>query len=78
MERSLGIVLLTGVLFAQPSSEKGFQRSIHQAFRTYADAAIVFEFSIQLASLIILAKTDFGVSTQSLGGYSVEITWSAA
>jgi hypothetical protein len=78
MELSLAIVLSTGVLFVQPSSEKGFQRSIHRAFHTYADAAIVFTFSIQLASLIILAKKDFGVSAQGLGGYSVEITWSAA
>lgn len=78
MELSLGILLSIGVLFIQPSPEKGFNRSIHQAFHTYADAAVIFTFSIQLASVIILARRDFGVSAQGLGGYTVEITWCAA
>jgi hypothetical protein len=78
MELFLSIVFSIGVLFVQLWSEKGFQRSIHRALRTFAKAAIVFKSSIQLAPLIILARTDFGVRAQGLGGYSVEITWSAA
>lgn len=74
----MGIVLFTGVLLLQPSSEKRLYRAIHRAFQTYADAAIVFTFSIQLASVVILAKKDFGISAQGLGGYTMEIAWSAA
>jgi hypothetical protein len=51
---------------------------ILRSFDSYADAAVLLSFSIQLASLVILVKKDFGISAADFGSLTVEVTWAAA
>lgn len=41
----------------------------------FYDSAIFFTFSIQLASIVMLGRTDFGISASGMGDSTVRITW---
>ncbi|KAH7354661.1 hypothetical protein BKA65DRAFT_226687 [Rhexocercosporidium sp. MPI-PUGE-AT-0058] len=47
-------------------------------FKTYFNSLIYFSASIQIASLIVLIRKDFGISANGLGGFTVQITWAVA
>ena len=79
MELCLGLLLGIGVInLKNTASRKSFSCAIHRAFLVYADAAILLTFSIQLASVIILIKKDFGISAKDFGSLTIEVTWAAA
>ena len=44
----------------------------------YHNGAIFLAFSVQIASIIVLARNDFGLSSQGLGAVTLEITWTAS
>ena len=79
LELFFGLLLGIGVIYLNKvDSRKSFSCAVHRAFLVYADAAILLTFSVQLASIIILIKKDFGISAKDLGGLTVEVTWAAA
>ena len=41
----------------------------------FFDCAVFFTFSIQLASIVVLARLDFGVSANGMGDSTAKITW---
>jgi hypothetical protein len=79
MELFLGVLLGIGVIYLKrDDSKKSVSGAVHRAFGVYADAAALLTFSVQLASVVILIKKDFGISAQDFGGLTVEVTWAAA
>src|SRR6266480_4808809 len=79
MELVLGVVLGIGIIYLKPSdSKKSASCAVHRAFGVFADAALLLTFSVQLASVVILIKKDFGISAKDFGGLTVEVTWAAA
>ena len=79
MELFFGLLLSIGIIYLKRSdSTKSVSCAVHRAFGVYADAAILLTFSVQLASMIILIKKDFGISARDFGGLNVEVTWAAA
>jgi hypothetical protein len=42
------------------------------------DAAILFAFSTQLASMVILIRKGFGISAVDFGSFTIEVTWVVA
>jgi len=79
MELFLGVLLGIGVIYLKrDDSKKSVSGAVHRAFGVYAVAAALLTFSVQLASVVILIKKDFGISAQDFGGLTVEVTWAAA
>jgi hypothetical protein len=79
MELMFGLLLGLGIIYLEHrESRKSFSCAVHRAFGVYADAATLLTFSVQLASVIILIKKDFGISAKDFGGLTVEVTWAAA
>ena len=79
MELFFGVLLGIGIIHLKRSdSKKSVSCAVHRAFGVFADAAILFTFSVQLASVVILIKKDFGISAKDFGGLTVEVTWAAA
>ena len=61
MELFLGVLLGIGVIYLKrDDSKKSVSGAVHRAFGVYADAAALLTFSVQLASVVILIKKDFG------------------
>ncbi|KAL9608442.1 MAG: hypothetical protein Q9167_006724 [Letrouitia subvulpina] len=44
----------------------------------YYDCAVFFTFSIQVASIVVLARLDFGVSASGMGDITAKITWAVS
>ena len=42
---------------------------------SFHDCAVFFTFSIQLASIVVLARLDFGISASGMGDSTAKITW---
>jgi hypothetical protein len=79
MELFLGVLLGIGIIYLKHSdSKKSVSCAVHRAFGVFTDAAILLTFSVQLASVVILIKKDFGISAKDFGGLTVEVTWAAA
>jgi hypothetical protein len=73
---TLSVALISQHLGKQKSSR--VKAVVSRSFDTYADAAVLLTFSIQLASLVILVRKDFGISATDFGALTVEVTWAAA
>lgn len=79
MELLLAVLLAVGVTLWNPSEQtRCISNSVHKAYDVFADAAVLFTGSIQLACVIILVRKDFGISAGGMGGLTVEVTWNAA
>lgn len=79
MEVFLGLLLGIGIVYWKQSDEKrSVSCAVHRAFGVYADASILLTFSVQLASVVILVRKDFGINANDFGGLTVEVTWAAA
>ena len=44
----------------------------------YYDQAAFLAFAVQVASLVVLARNDFGLSSEGLGAVTISITWTAS
>lgn len=78
MELAFGTILAVGVCLLGNADEEGLALSVHAAYKVFAEVAIMFTFSIQIAAVTMLVRKDFGISAADLGGYTVEITWTTA
>ena len=78
MQLALGIAFCALLLFVRVERHPIASRCLRSSFPVFVDAAMIFTFSVQLASLILMARKDFGISADNLGGYTMEITWTAA
>ncbi|KAL9600982.1 MAG: hypothetical protein Q9219_002804 [cf. Caloplaca sp. 3 TL-2023] len=90
LSNTLGF-LFTSALFLIPQSsrisKKTGQRQMSIDRLSYAlargcssfyDSAIFFSFSIQMASIVMLARLDFGVSASEMGDSTAKITWAVS
>ena len=46
-----------------------------QGCDSFHDCAVFFTFSVQLASIVVLARLDFGISASDMGDSTAKITW---
>ncbi|KAL8912958.1 MAG: hypothetical protein Q9171_002157 [Xanthocarpia ochracea] len=51
---------------------------LRQGCSSFYDSATFFSFSIQIASIVMLARLDFGVSASGMGDSTVKITWAVS
>jgi hypothetical protein len=77
------IYFATPHLHPHKESPKEDQRRLHfdvakKTCDKFFDCAIYFCTSIQIASLIVLARKDFGISANGLGSLTIQITWATA
>ncbi|KAL9043696.1 MAG: hypothetical protein Q9214_003125 [Letrouitia sp. 1 TL-2023] len=49
-----------------------------KGYSSFYDCAIFLTFSIQIASIVVLARLDFGVSASGMGDITAKITWAVS
>jgi hypothetical protein len=54
------------------------KRHLIDGCKVFFDCAVFFVVSIQISSVVVLARKDFGLSANGLGGLTVQITWAVA
>jgi hypothetical protein len=52
-----------------------WKNMLSKVFTAYHDSAVLLAFSIQIASVVMLVKVNFGISAESMGANTVEVTW---
>ena len=86
IENALGLFLVLSLFLLrrripkhqQTSSAARLSRYIAVAIRgcdSFHDCAVFFTFSIQLASIVVLVRLDFGISASGMGDSTARITW---
>lgn len=86
IENALGLILVLSLFLLrrripehqQISSAAPLGRYIAVTTRgcdSFHDCAVFFTFSIQLASIVVLARFDFGISASGMGDSTAKITW---
>ena len=86
IENALGLILVLSLFLLrrripehqQISSAAPLGHYIAVATRgcdSFHDCAVFFTFSIQLASIVVLARLDFGISASGMGDSTAKITW---
>jgi hypothetical protein len=79
LELVLGVLLSVALANRHSLGLKSRLRiTFSHAYATYADAAVLLSSSVQLASLVILVRKDFGISAADFGSLTMEVTWAAA
>jgi hypothetical protein len=74
-------LLLTLFLSNSPQRDAGrkaFLKVIRKAYKAFYNCAAFFAFSLQIAVIICLVKTDFGIDTSGMGAYTLRITWTVS
>ena len=51
---------------------------VRQGYSSYADAAIILTFSVQVAAVVFLIKKSYGLGGLDFGNLTMEVTWAAA
>lgn len=59
-------------------SKRRDRRFVKKLLLSFHDCATFFTFSIQIASIVVLARVDYGISATSMGDTTVKITWSVS
>ena len=90
LENILGF-LFALALFVLPRSSGNSQKTGHpvpylervrdiliQGCSTFYDSAVLLCFSIQIASIVMLSRLDFGISAGGMGDSTAKITWSVS
>ena len=86
IENALGLILVLSLFLLRRripehqeiSNSAPLGRYIAVATRgcdSFHDCAVFFTFSIQLASIVVLARLDFGISASGMGDSTAKITW---
>src|SRR5437667_756192 len=81
LQNVLGLALaLTLVVFSHPAVHPPLRLHgiLAAMFRIFCDCAIFFALSIQIASMVVLVRRDFGICANGLGGLTTRIVWSVA
>jgi hypothetical protein len=58
-----------------PGESRRWKVLLSKTFAVYHDSAVFLSFSVQIASVIMLAKANFGISADGMGANTMEITW---
>jgi hypothetical protein len=71
------LTLMFLVLSMWPSPEKSMRIKdvLSKTFEVYHNSAVFLCFSVQIASVIVLVKANFGISANGMGANTMEITW---
>jgi hypothetical protein len=78
LQSVLGSIFAYIFLLCRTTESNGFRRSnylLASTFRIFHDSAVFLTFSVQVASIVVLTKANFGVSADGMGANSVKITW---
>ena len=61
-------------LKAQPPRRRYLEKVLHNTLDAFFDCAIYFALAVELASVVMLARKDFGVNTKGFGACDAQIT----
>lgn len=78
LESAIGAAIISAFLLlnARPELDTRVARLLlANASKTFYDNAIFFTFAIQIASIITLAKANFGISAEGMGAVTMKIAW---
>jgi hypothetical protein len=78
LESLIYAVLMGSFLWLERRTESpsGLARLLlSSAAKTFYDNAVFFAFAIQAASIVTLARADFGINADGMGGFTIEIAW---
>jgi len=81
LESVLGQLFALGFLikgFPSTTSPSKTRDLLAEGCQIFFDCAIFFVVSIQISCVVVLARKDFGISANGLGGLTVQITWAVA
>jgi hypothetical protein len=81
LESSLCAVLICGHLWLRRRSgtkQGGVNLILQSAAGTFFDNAIFFAFAIQIASIVTLARANFGISADGMGAITMKIAWAVS
>ena len=73
---ALGLELVRSI--SSINEDSRFRASVLRACSVFFDCVLYFAASIQIACVVVLVRKDFGISANSLGGLTVQITWAVA
>jgi hypothetical protein len=59
-------------------ASKRFRRVLGKTYDSFYVCAVFLTFSIQIAAIITLAEANFGLTTNGMGAYTVQITWTVS
>jgi hypothetical protein len=74
----IGIALTSTLLLMSTGSvpaSRLWRKVLTQTLDVYHDSAVFLAFSVQIASVVMLVKVNFGISADTMGANIVEITW---
>jgi hypothetical protein len=59
-------------------TDEKFRLFLGKTYDSFYGCAVFLTFSIQIAVIITLAEENFGVTTNGMGAYTVQITWTVS
>ncbi|KAJ3526278.1 hypothetical protein NM208_g11271 [Fusarium decemcellulare] len=82
LELALGVVLSLAVIFLRHQHKKGrgseWNKIFTSGLRVFFDSAAYFALALQLATIVVLVRKDYGISTDGLGAIEARIAQSVA
>ncbi|KAF4471853.1 hypothetical protein FALBO_1219 [Fusarium albosuccineum] len=82
LELALGVLLSLAVIFLRHKQKKGRAGEWNKIFisglRVFFDSAAYFALALQLATIVVLVRKDYGISTDGLGAIEARIAQSVA
>ncbi|KAF4996716.1 hypothetical protein FDECE_12315 [Fusarium decemcellulare] len=82
IELALGVVLSLAVIYLRHQQKKGRASEWNKIFisglRVFFDSAAYFALALQLATIVVLVRKDYGISTDGLGAIEARIAQSVA
>ncbi|KAF7544650.1 hypothetical protein G7Z17_g9788 [Cylindrodendrum hubeiense] len=83
VDLALGIILSLAVIFLKPDRKRNDR--VHEAYEictaglsAFFDSAAYFAFALQLATIAVLVRKDYGISTLDMGALETEIAQAVA
>ena len=79
LEAAIGaaLTLIFLLLYTWPMAENSRRGKaiLSKTFKVYHDSALTLTFSVQIASVVLLVKANFGISADGMGANTMKITW---
>ena len=75
---NIAAFLFTCAVLLYRGASKRFRRVLSETYDSFYGCAVFLTFSIQIAVIITLAEANFGLTTNGMESYTVQITWTVS
>lgn len=79
LEVAIGVALTLSFLvmstWPTPKKSTRWKVILSKTFKVYHDSAVFLTFSVQIASVVMLVKANFGISADGMGANTMKTTW---